>query len=424
MKKQQNRSASLLGHALGLIILMTICNTAVANDSLIKDDTTSPSNIECLLNWAQTFYPHLFSPAVIGVQFSSPHTYRHYPNTNSYVGVSSADNQVYYQGPDDISPQVVGDFSYFLKESGCGARPYPIIFIHGLASSADTWVTYRDYLINNADWTFGGIPTYNKDTKTVNINCPADPNLINGCTGTTGHFYTLNFSHNQELSLDVQGGELSEIIKTVLDNNPGATKVVLIGHSLGGLAAREYLQGLARIFDSTTKIPYREDVAKLITIGTPHQGSFWAEACHVNFDIYNFFDNVGICNLLPGDIDSDSTAIQELQPDSTALKILNDLISHPLPSNVSYVSLIGTGKPTLSSLVNFQEGDGVVSDISQNLTTITGILPLQQKSTPINILFRECGNQIKVPVIDDIGQTHTCETTDINVGAEILRNLQ
>lgn len=425
MVNKQCKSTFLLAPAFGLIFYVAFWNTAVASDdSSVKSNTTMPSNVECLLNWAQTFYPNLFSPLVSGVQLSAPYTYRYYPGTNSYLGVSSADNHVYYQGPEDLSPKDIGDLSAFEKEAGCGAKPYPVIFIHGLASSADTWVSYRDYLINNAGWVFGGIPTYSPDTKIVNIHCPTDPNLLTGCTGSAGNFYTLNFSDNQALSLDVQGGELSEIIKVVLDKNPGATKVLLIGHSSGGLAAREYLQGLARVFDSTSTMPYREDVAKLITIGTPHQGSFWAQACHANLDIFDILNNVGICDLLPGNVDSDSIAVQELQPNSSALTLINDLNTHPLPSNVFYVSIIGTGQPTLSSLVDFQEGDGIVSDISQDLIHVTGNFSLQQKSIRIDIPFRECANEITVPLIENVGQTHTCETTDIAVGAEILRNLQ
>jgi hypothetical protein len=37
------------------------------------------------------------------------------------------------------------------------------------------------------------------------------------CTDGVGDFYTLNFSDNQGLSLDVQGGELAAIIKMILD---------------------------------------------------------------------------------------------------------------------------------------------------------------------------------------------------------------
>jgi triacylglycerol lipase len=95
----------------------------------------------------------------------------------------------------------------------------------------------------------------------------------------------------------------------------------------------------------------------------------------------------------------------------------------PLPSTTSYVSIIGTGQPTLVKFINFKDGDGIVSDISQDLMTVTKNLP-QQKSVKINITFRNCGNKINVPLIGNLGETHNCETTDIDVGAEILRDLQ
>jgi triacylglycerol lipase len=420
----------LLARTLGLIILVVFCNLATAINSPVKAADTTPSldNIDCLFNWAQSFNSSLFSPPVSGLQFSSPYTYRYYPYTNSYVGVSSADNNVYYLGPDGVL-QDVGPLSNWLATSGCGARPYPVIFIHGLASSADTWTAYRDYLINNAYWTFGGIPAYNQGTKTVNISCPADPSQTVACTGDGGDFYTLNFSDNQGLPFDAQGGELAAIIKAVLDANPGKTKVLLVGHSMGGLAAREYLQGLARELNAVTTIPYRGDVAKLITVGTPHKGSFWAEECHLHFDIL-VSGNVGICDLLSLGIDPNSIAVEDLKPDSSALSTLNDLTAHPLPANIPYVSIIGTGQPTLVGLnylytFNFSDGDGIVSKTSQDLNTVIGNFSFyQQNSVRLNIPFRECGNKIDLPLVGSLGSTHGCETTDIGVGAEILSDLQ
>ncbi|MCX7858932.1 MAG: permease [Chloroflexus sp.] len=44
-----------------------------------------------------------------------------------------------------------------------------------------------------------------------------------------------------------------------------ANKVILIGHSMGGLVARSYIQ--------SAEYPSRNDVARLITLGTPHRGS-------------------------------------------------------------------------------------------------------------------------------------------------------
>jgi triacylglycerol lipase len=424
MNIQQRKSGSALLRTLALIIFAVFCKTAAAIDFPAAADTATPSNTVCLLNWAQTFHPRLFSPTVSGVQSFPPFTYRYYADTDSYLAVSSADNHVYYLGPNDTMLRDIGDLSVWLQESGCRAVSYPVIFVHGIASSAETWTVFRDYLINNAGWIFGGTPAFDPASQTVAINCPSDPSQPVSCTGNAGNFYTLNFSDNQNLSLDVQGGELAAIIQAVLDANPEATKVLLVSHSMGGLAAREYLQGLARQPGVDTAIPYRDDVAKLITVGAPHQGTFWAEQCHNEFDVFNVSGDIGICALLSLDIDPDSVAIEELQPDSSALAILNDLAAHPLPANVPYVSIIGAGQPTLTELVAFDDGDGIVSDTSQDLATVTGNLSLQQTSVEIDILFRECGNEIDVPLLGNIGEIHTCETSDPGVGAEILRNLQ
>ena len=134
MDNQQRKSNSLLTHALGVIIAAAIYNTASANDSTVKADTATPTDIMCMMNWAQTFYPNLFSPPVSDVQFSSPYTYRYYSDTNAYVGVSSAYNHGYYLGPEDASPQDMGALSTLLQESGCGDKPCPVIVIYGFAS--------------------------------------------------------------------------------------------------------------------------------------------------------------------------------------------------------------------------------------------------------------------------------------------------
>lgn len=406
MNNSKRADNSLVAKSLGLLMFGIVCSPAQASNA-----APSLNHIECLFNWAQTFYIDLFSPPTSGLLFSSPYTYRYYPNTDAYVGLSSDDNHVYYLGPDGIF-QDQGDLSVWLTQSGCGERRYPVIFIHGLGSSADTWIPYRDYLINNGLWVFGGTPVYSQTTKAVSIDCPLDLNVK--CTGNAGDFYALNFSENQRLSFDTQGGELAAVINAVLEANPDKKKVLLVGHSMGGLAAREYLQGLARESSVATTIAYRGDVAKLITIGTPHQGSFWAEECR---------NDISFCDLLPVEIDPDSIALDELQPGSPALNRLNDLTAHPLPPDISYVSIIGTGQATLDNYIDFKDGDGIVTDISQDLAMVAGDLP-QQSSVRIEIPFRDaCGNRLDLPFIGTIGETHSCESTDTNVGAEILTNL-
>lgn len=417
MNNQQHKSDALLARTLGLILAALFSNSASAID------TTEQTDTECLLNWGHTFLPELFSPAVSGLQYLAPYTYRYYTNTNAYVGVSDIDNHVYYMGPNDVMPQDAGDLPYWLGQSGCGVKPYPVIFVHGIASSADIWMPYSDYLANNSYWSFGGIPAYNPGTNAVEISCPVGAN--SACSADTGDFYALNFSNNQHLSFEAQGGELAAVISAVLQANPGKTKVILVSHSMGGLAARQYLQGLARE-PNGNPIGYRDDVAKLITVGTPHKGSFWAEQCHNNIDIFDFFGftaNVGACKLLSLPIDKNSVAIVDLQPGSTALNTLNDVASHPLPASVSYVSIIGAGQSTWSGIVDFIDGDGIVSDHSQDLVNAIGNQPLPHYAVKMNIPFRECGNKINIPLVGDVGQTHSCEPTDLGVWAEIFKNV-
>ncbi len=73
---------------------------------------------DCLLNWAEINYPNLFSPKGSASQILAPYYYRYYQNTNSYVGVSSANSHVYYLGPDG-NLQDVGSLSTWLNSSGC-----------------------------------------------------------------------------------------------------------------------------------------------------------------------------------------------------------------------------------------------------------------------------------------------------------------
>ena len=73
----------------------------------------------------------------------------------------------------------------------------------------------------------------------------------NGCAGDYSTFTTLG----------IEVGTAIRRIKSKLGAN---TKIVLLGHSRGGLAARAFLQG---------KDPAKSNVAGLITTGTPHAGS-------------------------------------------------------------------------------------------------------------------------------------------------------
>jgi hypothetical protein len=68
----------------------------VASGELLKFTSVS----ECLFNWAEKNYPTLFNPPKLPTAVWSNYIYRYYSETNTYLGISSIDNRVYYQGPD------------------------------------------------------------------------------------------------------------------------------------------------------------------------------------------------------------------------------------------------------------------------------------------------------------------------------------
>ena len=187
---------------------------------------------------------------------------------------------------------------------------YPIIFVHGLNSSDQTWEEtirfmrdhygWDDPFADNEQGVFHAVLNasdlsthYGMDVRVDFSNEHND--LYNG------HIFLINFknwwdpateelkshqnrellqnknfSESNESAIVKQGYALGLMIQKVLAAS-GASNVILVGHSMGGLAAREYLQRR----DSSGKpmwwaFPDEADghrVAKLVTTGTPHAGS-------------------------------------------------------------------------------------------------------------------------------------------------------
>ena len=180
-----------------------------------------------------------------------------------------------------------------------------------------------------------------------------------------------------------QGKELKRIIDRVKKTNR-VQKVILVGHSMGGLAAREYLQSEF----------YAEDVAGYVSVGTPHQGS--------NFDLKKVALKFTpkIFKNLYWDIDASSDAVRDLRPHSIYLeggsendspKIfknkdinlngvkddhivgLNNFQKKPLPEDVVYASVIGSGCPIVATRKQCILSDGIVRIQSQDLNQVPGV---------------------------------------------------
>jgi triacylglycerol lipase len=127
----------------------------------------------------------------------------------------------WWMGVDRLSPAA----DHSTVPSSSTARRLPVLLVHGYGCSRAAWWWLRRRL-QAAGWT---VATINLEPIYCSIDDFTDP--------------------------------LARRIDTVLAET-GAERLILVGHSMGGLVARAYLQryGEAR-------------VAGLVTLGTPHQGS-------------------------------------------------------------------------------------------------------------------------------------------------------
>ncbi len=202
-----------------------------------------------------------------------------------------------------------------------GKFPYPIIFLHGLSSSDTTWTTAVNYLGGNAkvfdvclnDDGNNSIASLTNDISIIgwrDANNTPSPNRLyimnfdNARFSTSGHdAHTLS----NQAAIYKQGIALKAMIDSVLAIE-NTDKVILVGHSMGGLEIREYLQ---RGYDGTINgrgtnwvdqtSPFGHRVAKVITLGTPHLGSNYTSGGQLN---------------IPG-VDENSEAVRDLRYNQT-----------------------------------------------------------------------------------------------------------
>jgi pimeloyl-ACP methyl ester carboxylesterase len=108
--------------------------------------------------------------------------------------------------------------------------------------------------------------------KNANNTIRRDPGLLDDHTAPCD-----DCSENNEAAILKQGYALKQAIAAVLAANPTKKKVILVGHSMGGLCIREYLQrttsGGAHRWWVDPSSPDGHKVARVLTAGTPHRGS-------------------------------------------------------------------------------------------------------------------------------------------------------
>ena len=321
---------------------------------------------------------------------------------------------------------------------------YPVLFVHGWTGDYTSWnplytnadfmkawggLTDRyDAVLNattqsNAYGVDGAALTSDDDALFQFVNDPND--LMPGCVYAVDFDWFWNLdpsnpglnlnnppsgeSDSNQSSIEKQGWAVGQAIAAILQANPDKAKVILAGHSMGGLAGREYLQRFENgsytwWVDPSDPINGHK-VAKLVTAGTPHRGSnasLGNLGSLFNFDEkseavrdlrfsystglfsprdpapYLFFgpenDHVDDSYFKSADVDCDgdydTNLISSLNivGNGNAWNGTYDNPSMPLPLNVKYSYYTSYSAQDIT-LFQFNGGDGVVADERQWIFT-------------------------------------------------------
>ncbi|MEY4834702.1 MAG: hypothetical protein RI980_817 [Bacteroidota bacterium] len=315
--------------------------------------------------------------------------------------------------------------------------PYPIIFIHGLNSNELIWgntsetnLMYNFFQSQNL--TFGGRFDFNlnyDNNNTIsnkfvwNASTPNADIAFYTSSAVAADYYFVNFDVGSNgavhpgglFSTDVlsnqsaiakQGIALKIVIQQVMSIT-GRDKVILMGHSMGGLAAREYLQN-----PENWKEPYiNHHVAKLVTTGTPHGGSNSTAPFLVT--LYNGLNNrsEAMRDLKKTYSNSNANGVflfggyefnfimddgsnlyynVDVNCNGSSGDLITGLNNKSFNNNIDYAYIIGIcGTCTLSP--GFIDGDGVVPIFSSNFSNFnTNIL------SPKNEFNYEASSSIQI----------------------------
>lgn len=189
----------------------------------------------------------------------------------------------------------------------------PLIMIHGLWSDAGTFQKMDDSFVNSQKY---------NNTLTYRVNYPSS---------SSKSFSQL--SHIIPRALD-------RLVDRLKEERIVAQKVDIVGHSMGGILTRLYLQSNG----------YQQNISRLITLNTPHSGS---QLANLLLDPnYNNRATIGFILSLLGK-ETNEGALQDLQVNSDA--ILNELNGSNLNSNiVPSHAIITNTNPTQTTIGDWQ----------------------------------------------------------------------
>lgn len=274
----------------------------------------------------------------------------------------------------------------------------PIIFVHGLCSSADDWQLMRQRIIGFATTTSPSLSQlytdpnnydlfYDTQAHTVRL-WPSGEDIMAGGIPSTARFFSIQFvdpislatpgdfsaDNIAQISVLNKADELAQVIRAITTLTQ-IKQVIIVAHSMGGLVARSYLENLGSPSSSQCTLgpngyascvpggtKYAQDIASLITLDTPHGGAILA----------NYAEAIGLAGA-PGSACflRDSLNRRELEEGSDLIALLK-LESASLPSGLILSSIENYLSPGLFS----DADDGVVTQSEQSFTQSTiGVSP-------------------------------------------------
>jgi pimeloyl-ACP methyl ester carboxylesterase len=222
--------------------------------------------------------------------------------------------------------------------------PRPIILVHGLWSSADTWSNYNGFLMGaHSHWKGCAVGDKSIDPDAKDLN------LLKMNTGNQSDPFA------QTNTIYANGGILAKYIKAVRTQE-NAWHVDLVAHSMGGLISRYYISSLMPDNAKNDKPVVRN----LVMLGTPNEGSSCAIAVDVIDKLNSYYQATQ--NLFSEYLSPDPeqvNAIRELSP--AFMEAFNKVVQDN--SKIKYSVLAGNYFP-MSCELDGSRGDGVVSEIS------------------------------------------------------------
>lgn len=241
------------------------------------------------------------------------------------------------------SPEQVDVAELFaLPSQPAPALKRPVLMVHGFNSNPSVWKNMRTWFTSNSQNVDGGI---------VSSNAATDP------LKTDGKVFVMEFTRPFN-SVMTNAAELRRAVDRIVAAT-GAKDIDLVGHSMGGLDARAYLDA------------GNEHVAKVVQIGTPNHGSLLA-------DIELQFREFGM-PLFPK---TDDPEVRQTLTDLRAERKIDGQQANPTVAALNknwgrqkdradFLLMAGVGKPTLKqrTLLTFK-GDGVVPKDSAKMPDV------------------------------------------------------